>query len=292
MNEISREELQSYEQQYHVDHSIGDLTPTVCALHGLTPPEVCGGTEIASVVDQAQRLMDGEGKNRKTLIFCPDAVGDVHYRKYPELLKRVEKLAGFRILSSGVMPSVTPVCFSTIFSGASPKVHGIQKYEKPVLAIPTLFDVFAAAGKNVAIVSVNTCSIDTIFRNRSIDYYSTRKDAISFAITRKLIEENQYDLIISYFYDYDHLSHKTGPHSEQSVAALKDAVAYFETLVDDVDRCWRSQNRAVVWAPDHGNHVIDEQSGGHGENIPEDMLVNHFYRIRSADMNSSGEKQK
>lgn len=41
MNEISREELQSYEQLYRVDHSIGDLTPTVCALHGLTPPETC-----------------------------------------------------------------------------------------------------------------------------------------------------------------------------------------------------------------------------------------------------------
>ena len=63
MNEISREELLSYEQLYRVDHSIGDLTPTVCALHGLTPPETCGGVEIASVVDQAQRLMDGVGKN-------------------------------------------------------------------------------------------------------------------------------------------------------------------------------------------------------------------------------------
>ena len=84
MNEISREELQSYEQLYRVDHSIGDLTPTVCALHGLTPPETCGGVEIASVVDQAQRLMDGMGKNEKTLIFCPDAVA-----------------ADFRICSSG-----------------------------------------------------------------------------------------------------------------------------------------------------------------------------------------------
>ena len=284
MNEISREELQSYEQLYRVDHSIGDLTPTVCALHGLTPPETCGGVEIASVVDQAQRLMDGMGKNEKTLIFCPDAVGEVHRRRFPDLLKRVENLAGFRILSSSVMPSVTPVCFSTIFTGASPKVHGIQKYEKPVLQIPTLFDVFAGAGKNVAIIAVNSCSIDTVFRNRKVDYYSTRNDAISFSIARRLIEDGQYDLIVCYFYNYDHMSHKTGPWSAESVGQLELAVSYFEQLTGDVDRCWKSRNRTVVWAPDHGNHVIDEQTGGHGENIPDDMVVNHFSRVRAAGM--------
>ena len=70
------------------------------------------------------------------------------------------------------MPSVTPVCYGSIFSGAAPSVHGIQKYEKPVLQVETLFDVFPKAGKRVAIVCCNNCSIDMIFRKRQVDYYS------------------------------------------------------------------------------------------------------------------------
>lgn len=280
MNEISRKELQKYMSRYDVDYSIGDFTPTVCALNGLTPPEACGGMEIAPVLDQAHHLFGSAGGARRTLIFCPDAVGQKHREKYPDLLARVERLAGLRFLSSSVMPSVTPVCYATIFSGASPEVHGIRKYEKPVLSVPTLFDVFAAAGKQVAIVAVNGCSIDTIFRNREVDYYSLRNDELSHRITRQLIEEDRYDLIVSYYTSHDHLAHVSGCDSPETVRALETAVNYFETLVADTDRFWGSVNRVVTWTPDHGNHPVDESSGVHGMDIPEDMLVNHYYRIR------------
>ncbi len=280
MNELSRNELRKYMEQYSVDNSIGDLTPTVCALMGVEEPSGCGGTPIAAVVDQAFRVTDREGQMEKILIFCPDAVGEVHRQKYPEKLARVEKLAGLRFKSSSVMASVTPVCFATIFSGASPEVHGIKTYTKPVLTVETLFDVLAKAGKNVAIVSRNECSIDKIFRKRNVDYFSFRSDEAILDQTRKLMQESDYDVIVSYFMDYDHFSHKCGPYAEKSVDALENGVRYFETLVADADKYWKDFDRTLIWAPDHGNHVIDETSGGHGSNIPEDMVVNHFYRIR------------
>lgn len=283
MNQISRDELKSYMQQYHVDYSIGDLTPTICALHGVPEPADCGGTPIAEVVDQAQHLADGEGKIRRTLIYCPDACGDIQRQKFPELFDRVEKLAGMRFLSSAVMASVTPVCYATIFSGASPEVHGTRIYDKRRIEIPTLFDVFADAGKSVAIVAVNNCSIDTIFRKRKVDYYSTRDDAIAHRITRRLIAQDEYDVIVSYYTSYDHLSHHFGGFSKIAEAALTTAVGYFEELVADVDRYWKRYPRAVVWTPDHGNHVIGEEHSAHGKNIPEDMLVNHCYRLRAAE---------
>ena len=281
MKETSRNELRKYMEQYSVDNSIGDVTPTVCALMGVEEPSGCGATPIAAVVDQAFRVTGKEGKMEKVLIFCPDAVGEVHRQKYPEKLARVEKLAGFRFKSASVMASVTPVCFATIFSGASPEVHGIKTYAKPVLTVETLFDVLAKAGKNVAVISRNGCSIDKIFRNRDVDYFSFRTDAAIHRQTRKLLEDSDYDVIISYYMDYDDLSHKFGPHAKKPVNALETGVQYFETLVSDVDKYWKDFDRTVIWAPDHGNHVIDETSGGHGSNIPEDMVVNHFYRIRS-----------
>ncbi|MBQ7393576.1 MAG: alkaline phosphatase family protein [Lentisphaeria bacterium] len=283
MNEISREELKKYMDQYQLDHTIGDLTPTLCALFGVPEPAECGAAGVAAVVDQAEHLTGRPGGIARGLIFCPDAVGEVHRQKYPEKLARVEKLAGFRIPSASVMPSVTPVCYGTIFSGASPTVHGIRKYEKPVLEIPTLFDVFAEAGKEVAIVAVNGCSIDTIFRRRKVDYYSFRTDAQSFEMTKKLLEEDKYDLIISYYTSYDHLSHKHGPYAPVSEDALETAVRYFEELTALTERVWQRADRVIAWVPDHGNHVVDEHSGTHGTNTPEDMVINHFYRLRAAE---------
>ena len=283
MNQISRDELQKYMMQYQLDHTIGDLTPTVCALFGVPEPADCGAFGVAAVVDQAEHMTGKSGGISRGLIFCPDAVGEVHRQKYPEKLARVEKLAGFRIPAASVMPSVTPVCYGTIFSGASPEVHGIRKYEKPVLTVQTLFDVFADAGKEVAIVSVNNCSIDTIFRCRKVDYFSFRTDAQSFEMTKKLIAENKYDLIICYYTSYDHLSHKHGPYAPVSEESLETAVCYFEELTALTDQAWQKYDRVTAWIPDHGNHVVDEHSGTHGTNTAEDMVVNHFYRLRSAE---------
>ena len=279
MNETSFAELKKYKDQYNVDYSIGDLTPTICEINNWPIPEQCGATAIPVIVDHAQRVFGGEGKNEKTFIYCPDAVGEIHRQHYPELLARVEKVAGIRLLSSGVMPSVTPVCFGTIFSGASPEVHGIKQYAKPVLEVETLFNSVAKAGKKCAIVAVNTCSIDMIFRKRDVEYYSMLTDARCREMVEMLLANDDYDMIVCYSTDYDHLSHCSGCDSETSVTALKNCVQYFEDFAGLIDKYWAKYNRTLVWAPDHGNHPISETSGTHGTNTPEDMLVNHYYRI-------------
>ena len=285
MNETSFAELKKFKDQYQCDYSIGDLTPTICEINNWEIPAECGAIPIPVIVDHAQRIFGGEGKNQKTFIYCPDAVGEIHRQHYPELLARVEKVAGIRLLSTGVMPSVTPVCFGTIFSGASPEVHGIKQYAKPVLTVQTLFDSAVKAGKKAAIVSVNECSIDRIFRNRNIDYYSLCSDARCREMCEKIMRNDDYDMIVCYSTDYDHLSHVTGCDSEESVTALKNCVQYFEDFSRLTDELWGGYNRVLVWAPDHGNHPISETSGTHGTNTADDMLVNHFYKLTPGKKN-------
>ncbi len=278
--EISRKELERYEQLYHLDHSIADLTPTLCALCGVRPPDVCGGSPIAPVVDQADKLMDGIGRTEKVLVFCPDACGEAQRARRPDLFERVKKLAGFQVPSSSVMPSVTPVCYASIFSGASPEVHGIRTYEKPVLPVETLFDVFAESGRSVAICAVNECSIDLIFRRRKIDYFSLRTDEAVFRLSLDLIRRQEYDLIVSYMTGYDHSAHHTGVFSPESMGQLELMADRFEALCAETESAWKPFHRCVAFVPDHGQHAVDDDHGGHGENIPEDMVVNHYYRIR------------
>lgn len=281
MKEKSAFELNSFKEKYDRHYSIGDLTPTICAAFNVSEPSSCGAVAIAPIVDQIARTM-GEGKMERAVLFCCDAMGEHQRDHFPEVFNRIEKVAPFRIPSVAVMPSVTPVCYGTIFSGAAPCVHGIQKYEKPVLKVETLFDVMAKANKNVAIVSYNNCSIDTIFRCRNVDYYSFRTDKQCFDCTLELIEKNQYDLIISYMTDYDAKQHKTGCFSPECTEQAYLAADRFEQLAVAIDTHYKNQNRMLVFVPDHGGHVVSENCGTHGFDIPEDMLVSHYYRLQEA----------
>ena len=82
MNQICRDELQKYMTQYQLDHTIGDLTPTVCCMFGVPEPADCGALGVAAVVDQAEHMTGKPGGITRGLIFCPDAVGEVHRQKY------------------------------------------------------------------------------------------------------------------------------------------------------------------------------------------------------------------
>ena len=281
--EQSKAVFDGFRKNFNTPYSIADLTATVCTLCGVEMPNECAGTPVAPVIDQSDKLMDGVGKTQKVVLFCADALGEYQRNHFKDDFERIDKCAGFRILSTAVMPSVTPVCYGTIFSGAAPCVHGIEKYEKPVLTVDTMFDAFARAGKNVAIVSCNNCSIDMIFRKRDVDYFSFRTDEASFDFSMKLIEEDYYDIIICYMTKYDSMMHKSGPFSPECTEQAKLAADRFCAFAGKLDECWKKYNRALVFVPDHGGHYVDEKRGGHGSDLPEDMLVNHYYRICEAE---------
>ena len=288
MNQQSRDELDILRKQYQCRYSIADLTPTVCHLFGVPEPAECGGIVIPEIADQADKLMDGEGKTQRGVLFCADALGEAQRQHFPDDFAVIEQAAGFKIRSVSVMPSVTPVCYGSIFTGAPPCVHGIQKYEKPVIQIGTLFDAFARAGKNVAILSCNSCSIDMIFRNRKVDYYSfhanrpgelTGADRKAFEQTLKFIQEDEYDLMVCYMTNYDHQMHLHGPYSPEAAEQAHLAAVRFKKLQEAMDEHWKQYNRMLVFVPDHGGHPTDETHGGHGSEREDDMIVNHYYRI-------------
>ena len=98
------------------------------------------------------------------------------------------------------MPSVTPVCFGTMYTGAQPSVHGIQKYEKPVITIDTLFDALLRAGKKVALITYGKCSLSKIFLERNIDYYHFDEGGIASvnAKAMEVILNDKHDFIVIY----------------------------------------------------------------------------------------------
>ncbi len=280
--EISRTELEFYRDKYHADYCIGNFTPTLCALAGERMPLQAGCGPAEKVMALAAEKLK-KGKMEKMLIFCPDAVGEVHRDHCPEIFAPLDACADLRLRGTAVMRSVTPICFTTIFSGASPIVHGIRDFIHPAVTVDTFFDVMAEAGKNVALIARDEGCLDHLFRNRNIDYYGFRTDEAAERTTVRLVKEDYYDIIVSYMTDFDHYGHHTDVFSPECIRELKTAVRRFCDYAALIDECWGKYNRILTFTPDHGQHRVCDKNGWHGthrDDVPEDMVINHFFRIR------------
>ncbi|MCJ7561009.1 alkaline phosphatase family protein [Candidatus Bathyarchaeota archaeon] len=267
-------------KDYHDWNSIRAVTPTLCYLLGISPPALSTSLPLADVLRISRTVFNDE-KVEKCLVFAPDALGNHLYSRSPALFKEVARLAPIEVSLQSVMPSKTPVCFASMFTGAMPDQHGIRKYEKPVLQCDTLFDALNRAGKRVAIVVVRNCSIDLIFRGRDIDYYSESYDPNVTERVISLLEADRYDFILAYHQEYDDVMHATAPFAEEAIQAAKNNIAGFVQMTKAFDEHWSRYNRMIAFTPDHGAHMNSTiGKGDHGEDIPEDMEIKHFYGFR------------
>ena len=256
---------------------IASVAPTLCHLLGIEPPSVCSAPVLEAVLKVAP------GRAERVLVYAADAIGRVFLDNHPELKKRLIAASDLQVELRAMTPPKTPVCFASMFTGAPPEVHGIQKYERPVLTCDTLFDALVRAGKRAAIVAVKDCSMDIIFRNRSIDYFTEGDDAAVLVRMLSLLEDDRHDFIVSYNQEYDDTLHKTRHDGPEALAAAGRHVETFVRLWQATEELWSGHNRALLFVSDHGAHY-DAAKGksDHGEDIPEDMDVLHFWRFGTA----------
>jgi len=233
----------------------------------------------------------GGRKVERALVYAPDAIGRSFLEQRPELLARLTATSDVVVPLRSMLPPKTPVCFASMLTGAQPEAHGITRTERRLLQCDTLFDAMVRAGKKTAIVAVRGCSIDILFRNRSIDYFSEDYDAGVVARTRELLERGEHECIVAYNQEYDDALHETAPDSPMALDAACRHVEAFVLLCQAVEEHWARYSRAVLFAPDHGAHFDPAKGkGDHGEDIPEDMELVHFWRVRRAASPDSTER--
>lgn len=243
----------------------------------------CIGVSAPAKADRPFTLVEElmKAKNiqqaEKMLIYNPDAVGLWLFQKYTEWFAPVLRHTQLGVPVKTVLPSYTPVCFGTMYTGVEPAVHGIQKYEKHVLSQESLFDTLAAAGKKTAVVAVQDSSMAVIFGQREIDYYILPYDGEVRDKALELIERDAYDVIVVYNQEYDDVMHRTWPESEESLQALKNHINTFDQLCRACEKSWKEKDSVVCWATDHGIHTNEEGHGTHGSDLEEDLNVMHFF---------------
>ena len=222
----------------------------------------------------------GGEKADRVIMYNPDAIAEWIYRKYPALTKAAQARTDIEIPLCSVMPSVTPVCFGTMYTGAQPAVHGIRRYEKPVIKIDSIFDAAIRAGKKCAIVSYGTSSLSNIYLEREMDYFLFPKggvDAVN-AKAAELIMKNEHDLIVIYNGNYDSVMHKKGPEGLEALCELRSNDHAFGELCELVEHHMTDKNVLVGFAMDHGCHEIDGENGSHGLDMEEDLNIVHLYK--------------
>jgi len=261
-------------EQYNTK-SLDTLCAALCQIMGIAPPELAA-SPAEELVQYADTVFDG-GKADRIFMYNPDAVAQWIEDKYPQYIKNVTAITDFTIQFKTVMPSVTPVCFATMYTGTQPEVHGIRKYEKPVLAIDTLFDDIIKSGKKAAIVADKNCSIGKIFLNRNMDYYIYDNLPEINAKAAELIMRDEHDLIVVYNGNYDSVMHKNGPEAPVALAELRQNDAAFATFCELIKNNWQAHNTLAGFAMDHGCHEIDGDCGSHGLDMPEDINIRHHY---------------
>ena len=267
--------------------SLTHYAATVCKLMGIEAP-ACADEPL----DWACDLLSDHCKDGfdRVLIHNPDAVGMWLYQSYPDAFEPVLKHTQLTIPFKTVMPSVTPVCFGTMYTGAEPAVHGIQSYTKPVIRIDTFFDAVLRAGKKVAMIVTPNCSLARVFLERDIDFYHCDTESAAVVKAQELIVQDEYDVICVYTFMYDTLTHRKGTEDPDTLDALYRQGTFFDTLVSSVKRHWKQHNTLVAFSPDHGAHDVPPgeveygskgniHKGTHGTDMTKDINILHYFGV-------------
>lgn len=224
------------------------------------------------------KMTDGEKVDR-VFMYNPDAIGQWVYEKYPYLFNEAEVYTDIKLPLCSVMPSVTPVCFATMYTGAQPDVHGIKAYVKPVITIDTIFDALIRAGKKPVIVADASSSLAKIYLERKMDYFIFDTVDEVNAKAAELILKDEYDFYVVYNANYDSQMHKTGPESIAALSEIRANCRAYATFAAMIGEHWKKHDTLIGFAMDHGCHEIDGGCGSHGLEMPEDLNIKHFYKI-------------
>ncbi len=259
--------------------------------HSLSMTQVASTLTDALGIERPKEADEGIGMVRelrenyvrgnvdRLLIFSPDAIGAWLFQKYTEDFAPVLKHTQLGLPVCSVMPSVTPVNYGTMFTGALPKVHGIEAYEKKLIQTDTVFDAAIRAGKKVALLALADSSMSIIFRERDMDYYIFPNDEELNEKALELIKEDKYDLLLVYNMGFDDAIHATGAESEFSLSVMRKHIQTFDRIAEAVKEQWKQHDTMICWLTDHGIHQGADGHGRHGDNIEEDRNVMHFYGV-------------
>ena len=257
--------------------SLDTLCAALSCVMGIEPPKEAAPAckELTEPVD---RKLNGQKVDR-IIMYNPDAIAQWVFEKYHDMFQDILSLTDIALPFAAVMPSVTPVCFGTMYTGSQPEIHGIRSYVKPVIKIDTIFDALIRNAKKPAIVCTENDSLSKIYLERDMDYFFYDSADKINQKAGELILKGEHDFIVIYNGNYDSTMHKFGPESEEALTALQANIKAYYNFLKLAKESSKDKNTLVGFAMDHGCHEIDGNCGSHGLDMEEDLNIVHLYKL-------------
>lgn len=244
-------------------HSMTHVAPTIAEIIGVPPPAQSQGEPIAEV------LADLNGCRRCALLV-PDGFGMYAWSLWHHEMPFLASLMADRhVVLRAVMPTITPVNFATMLTGAEQDVHRIQTRDEQ-MQCETLFDVLGAHGKRGAAYGQEPCTMGKMIVpvaqiGRRLPRYED--DQIVDTLLDSAAQDRP-EFIITQLVTTDDVFHKFGPSSPEVVPYLHETDVRLKRLVEEL----RGMDYAILILSDHGQHDGQER-GTHGSDCDEDSLV-------------------
>lgn len=249
--------------------SMMDIAPSISSILNLPVPKQAQGVPIMEMVGDFRTL-------KRVAVLALDALGLFAWNL---LRKEMPYLSGLHdnktLVLRSVMPSITPVNFTTMVTGNDQGGHGVGTFNDRI-GCESLFDVVRQAGLKSAGVGLNGFTGSELL-GRHADICGNAGDGSDDGVVDAIldiVERDRPDFIIAQFGRVDDYFHMYGPSSPDVVPMLPDTDVRLQKVIAHL----KERDYAVIILADHGQHdVVDPEPGGfkgtHGTDRPEDLLV-------------------
>jgi len=245
------------------EYSLTQLARTVSEVLHLPAPEQAASPAIAEIVAD----LDGAAR---VAVLAPDALGWHPFRLWRHEMPYLDSLhRTHSLVLRGVMPTITPVNFATMVTGAEQRVHGIQNFNG-TFACETLFEVVRRhGGQSLGVGQKGYTGSELL--GRHADYWGkaeSNTDAEVAEIVLDLVRQHEPQFVIVQFGSTDDVFHKHGPSSPEVVPMLCETDERLRRVVAEL----LPRGYAIIITADHGQHEA-HPGGTHGTEMDEDALV-------------------
>ncbi len=229
-----------------------------------------------SLVPTRKRPAEGERRSRRFIAIVIDGCrADRLIEANTPFIDRLRREGIDYTNSATVYPARTVTGFSSMLTGAPPKVHGMRSNFVPDLGIKceSIFDSLRDSGQNGKLVGI--AHLIDAFGERDVETVTavTHNDEIDHALVaraRAVIERDNPDLLVLQLLSVDQTGHARGSYNAEYLAKIEETDRIVEEFLGWCADVGYLEEATVLITADHGQGI---GIGGHGHMSPSEIHV-------------------
>ncbi len=229
-----------------------------------------------SLVPTRMRATAGERISRRFIVIVIDGCRfDRLQEADTPFIDKIRREGVDYIDTSTVYPARTVSGFSSMFTGAPPRVHGMTSNFVPSLGVKceSIFDALRAGGLTGKLVGI--AHLVDAFGENDVETVTavTNNDEIDDALKARgkaVIQRDDPDLLILQLLSVDQTGHARGSYNSEYLAKIEESDRHIEEFLGWCDSIGYLEDATVIITADHGQGI---GIGGHGHMGPTERYV-------------------